>query len=219
MAVRNPSCAHDGDERNCAKLTPQNVGFDIRKGTRNRHHYGEKKKPIKKNHIKEFGGRDAPEASQGQTRDVPGTPGTFGPDLCLHQYQRARMSPGQTGHITGQMGLVPGTDGTHTRECPAKILYVYWFFSFPTAPFGKFQGFAKGWFPKGWLRAVKGGFGGFPLYRKTERGYKKRNVGTENRNEGTKTRTKVPKTGTGAHSPKPPSYNTALFLVNLFITN
>ena len=41
------------------------------------------------------------------------------------------MSPGQTGHITGQMGRVPGTDGTHTRECPTKILYVYCFFSFP----------------------------------------------------------------------------------------
>ena len=41
------------------------------------------------------------------------------------------MSPGQTGHITGQMGRVPGTDGTHTRGCPAKILYVYWVFSFP----------------------------------------------------------------------------------------
>ena len=41
------------------------------------------------------------------------------------------MSPGQTGHITGQMGRVPGTDGTHTGGCPAKILYVYWFFSFP----------------------------------------------------------------------------------------
>ena len=38
------------------------------------------------------------------------------------------MSPGQTGHITGR---VPGTDGTHTRGCPAKILYVYWFFFFP----------------------------------------------------------------------------------------
>ena len=47
--------------------------------------YGEKK-PIKKNHIKEFGGRDAPEASQGQTRDVPGTPGTFWPDVCVNQY-------------------------------------------------------------------------------------------------------------------------------------
>ena len=44
------------------------------------------------------------------------------------------MSPGQTGHITGQseMGRVPGTDGTHTTGCPAKILYVYWFFSFPS---------------------------------------------------------------------------------------
>ena len=90
-----------------------------------------RKKPIKKNHIKEFGGQDAPEASQGQTRDVPGTPGTFGPDLCANQYYRDRMSPGQTGHITGQMGRVPGTDGTHTRGCPAKILYVYWFFFFP----------------------------------------------------------------------------------------
>ena len=29
------------------------------------------------------------------------------------------------------MGRVPGTDGTHTRGCPAKILYVYWFFSSP----------------------------------------------------------------------------------------
>ena len=38
------------------------------------------------------------------------------------------MSSGQTGHITGQMGRVPGTDGTHTRGCPAKILYVYCFF-------------------------------------------------------------------------------------------
>ena len=38
------------------------------------------------------------------------------------------MSPGQTGHITGQMGRVSGTDGTHTRGCPAKILYVYCFF-------------------------------------------------------------------------------------------
>ena len=43
------------------------------------------------------------------------------------------MSAGQTGHMTGQMGHVHGTDvdGTQTRGCPAKILYVYWFFSFP----------------------------------------------------------------------------------------
>ena len=41
------------------------------------------------------------------------------------------MSPGQTGHITGQMGRVPGTVGTHTRGCPAKILYVLLLFFFP----------------------------------------------------------------------------------------
>ena len=41
------------------------------------------------------------------------------------------MSPGQTGHITGQMGRVPGTDGMHTKGCPAKILYVYCFFLSP----------------------------------------------------------------------------------------
>ena len=57
------------------------------------------------------------------------------------------MSPGQTGHITGQMGRVPGTDGTHTRGCPAKILYVYWFFSFPSyaLPWAEpFLGFSLG---------------------------------------------------------------------------
>ena len=57
------------------------------------------------------------------------------------------MSPGQTGHITGQMGRVPGTDGTHTRGCPAKILYVYWFFSFPNMD----QGVAE----KNWQNALQ----------------------------------------------------------------
>ena len=41
------------------------------------------------------------------------------------------MSAGQTGHMTGQMGHVHGTDGTHTRGCSAKILNVY-SFSCPT---------------------------------------------------------------------------------------
>ena len=31
------------------------------------------------------------------------------------------MSAGQTGQMTGQTGHVPGTDGTQTRGCPAKI--------------------------------------------------------------------------------------------------
>ena len=44
----------------------------------------ERKKPIKKNQNKGIWRSDAPEAFQGQTRDVPGTPGTFGPDLCVN---------------------------------------------------------------------------------------------------------------------------------------
>ena len=59
------------------------------------------------------------------------------------------MSPGQTGHITGQMGRVPGTDGTHTRGCPAKILYVYWFFSFPKNNFQEVF-FRRGAFANCW---------------------------------------------------------------------
>ena len=50
------------------------------------------------------------------------------------------MSAGQTGHMTGQMGQmghVHGTDGTHTRGCPAKILYVYWCFLSPMISQGK----------------------------------------------------------------------------------
>ena len=38
------------------------------------------------------------------------------------------MSPGQTGHITGQMGRVPGTDGTHTRDVPPKFFMFIGFF-------------------------------------------------------------------------------------------
>ena len=69
----------------------------------------ERKKLIKKNHIKEFGGRDASKASQGQTRDVPGTPGTFGPDLCVNQYLKGQNVPGTD-------GTYHGTDGTCPRD-------------------------------------------------------------------------------------------------------
>ena len=41
------------------------------------------------------------------------------------------MSPGQTGHITGQMGRVPGTDGTHTTGCPPKF---FMFIGFSLSP-------------------------------------------------------------------------------------
>ena len=40
----------------------------------------ERKKTDKEKSHKGIWRSDAPEASQGQTRDVPGTPGTFGPD-------------------------------------------------------------------------------------------------------------------------------------------
>ena len=53
------------------------------------------------------------------------------PDLCGNSHSRGRMSAGQAGQMTGQMGHVHGTDGTQTRGCPAKSFYVYWFLSFP----------------------------------------------------------------------------------------
>ena len=40
--------------------------------------------------------------------------------------------PGTDGTHHGTDGTCPRTDGTHTRGCPAKILYVYWLFSFPS---------------------------------------------------------------------------------------
>ena len=60
-------------------------------------------------------------------------------DLCGDSNSRGRLPVGQTGHMTGQTGHVYGTDETHThthththtRGCPTKLLYVYWFFSFP----------------------------------------------------------------------------------------
>ena len=64
------------------------------------------KKPIKKDHIKEFGGWNAPEAPQGKVRDVPGTPRTFGRFVGKFQ-------------LKGQN--VRGTDGTYDRTdgtCP-----------------------------------------------------------------------------------------------------
>ena len=91
----------------------------------------ERKKPIKKSHIKEFGGRMPPEASQGQTRDVPGTHSDIWARLMCKSILNGQNVPGTDGTYHGTDGTCPWTDGTHTRGCPAKILYVYWFFSFP----------------------------------------------------------------------------------------
>ena len=67
----------------------------------------EKKKTIKRNNIKEFGGRNVPEASQGKTRDVPGTPGTLGPIYVEIPIQGAQCPRDRRGHVHR-------TDGTHT---------------------------------------------------------------------------------------------------------
>ena len=65
------------------------------------------KKPIKKNHITEFGGQNTPEASQGQIRDVPGTPGMFGPMWTFTFKGR---------NVRGTDGTYDGTDGTCAQD-------------------------------------------------------------------------------------------------------
>ena len=64
-------------------------------------------------------------------------------DLCGNSLSRGRMFAGQTGQTTGQMGHVHGTDGTQTKGCPAKILYVYWLF-FPDSSFCQTYGLQLG---------------------------------------------------------------------------
>ena len=64
------------------------------------------------------------------------TPGTFRLIYVEIHIQGAECPRDTLGHMTGQMGHVHGTDGTQTRGCPAKILYVYWLFPFPI-PRGK----------------------------------------------------------------------------------
>ena len=88
-------------------------------------------KADKKNHIKEFGGRNAPEASQGKIRDVPGAPGTLGPIYVEIPSREGRMSAGQTGHTTGQMGHFHGTDGTHTPGGVPPKFFMFIVFFFP----------------------------------------------------------------------------------------
>ena len=58
------------------------------------------------------------------------------------------MSAGQTGHMKGQMGYVHGTDVTHTKTCPAKIIYVYCFFCFFPHSLGRCEGSSIAWVAK-----------------------------------------------------------------------
>ena len=82
------------------------------------------KKPIKKNHMKEFGGRNALEASRGYIRDVQGHPGHLGRYIYIYIWTFKKIK-GQNVRKTD--GTYDGTDGIcpwdrwNTR-CPAKIL-------------------------------------------------------------------------------------------------
>ena len=91
----------------------------------------EKEETKKKNHKREFGGRNArkrPGINSGRFRDTR----DIWADLCGNSNSRDRMSAGQTGHMTGQMGHVHGRDGTHTRGCiPPKFFMFIGFFFFP----------------------------------------------------------------------------------------
>ena len=71
------------------------------------HHSGEKQKTIKKDHMKEFGGRNAPEASQQKNSGTSqGHPGRLGRFMWKFQFT------GQ--NVRGTDGTYDGTDGT----CP-----------------------------------------------------------------------------------------------------
>ena len=72
----------------------------------------------------------------GSSGSVPGNTWDVWADLCGNSDSRGRMSAGHSGHMTGQMGHVHGTDGTHNKGCPAQILCVYWVFLCPSNYFG-----------------------------------------------------------------------------------
>ena len=83
----------------------------------------ENKKPIKKNHIKEFGGWECP-------RSVPEI--NSGRPICVEIHiQGAECLRDRRDRWRDRWDMSTGQNGTQSRGCPAKILYVYWFFSFP----------------------------------------------------------------------------------------
>ena len=90
-------------------------------------HRKEKKRTTKINHIKKFGGRNASEASQKKNSGRPRDTRDVWADFCGKSNSRGRTSAGQTGHMTGQMGHVHGTDGTHTRGWPTKFFMLIGF--------------------------------------------------------------------------------------------
>ena len=89
--------------------------------------YGEQKNDKEKSH-KGIWWWECPGSVPGINSGRPRDTRDVRADLCGNSHSWGRMSAGQTGQMTGQMGHVHGTDGTQTRGCPAKILYVYWSF-------------------------------------------------------------------------------------------
>ena len=86
----------------------------------------ENKKPIKEKSHKGIWWWECPGSFPGINSGRPRDTRDAWADLCGNSHSRGRMSAGQTGQMTGQMGHVHGTDG-----CPAKILHVFFFLSFP----------------------------------------------------------------------------------------
>ena len=87
----------------------------------------EKKKPISKEHIKEFGGRYAAEVSRGL---FGANPGTSGIDWTERLRDRQDIPMGQMGHIRGMVAV----QTVQKWGCPAEFLCAYWFFLFPNDP-------------------------------------------------------------------------------------
>ena len=88
-------------------------------------------KPIKKNHIKEFGGGNGRERPGDKFGTSQGTPGTFGPIYVEIHIQGAECPRDRRDRWRDRWDMSTGQTGHKTKGCPAKILYVCWFFFFP----------------------------------------------------------------------------------------
>ena len=93
-----------------------------------RNGFMEKKKPIKKNHIKEFSGRKPRNRPKDKFGKSLGHLGRLGRFMCKFRF-KGRMSARQTGHVTEQMGHVHGTEkDTHQGLCRQNSLCLLFFF-------------------------------------------------------------------------------------------
>ena len=91
------------------------------------HVYGEQKTDKEKSQ-KGIWWSECPRSVPGMNSGRPRNTRDVWANLRGNSHSRGRTSAGQTGQMTRQIGHVQGTDGTQNGGCPAKILYVYWFF-------------------------------------------------------------------------------------------